>query len=259
MDRQAMLASFDEQLRCNPRPSDPRTIVEREAHLTRLIEPGGWAGILWCDLEGLVAEEVIAREIERFAEVPGEWEWKHYSYDAPAELPEHLIAAGFKPEQPETVLVADLAGQALGGELPEGVSIELLTDPSEVRSLLEMLDGVFGEGVRGLEQAMLEGIRREPPSTLAMAAMLEGVPIAGGRVELDGSEFAGLWGGATVPEWRHRGIFRALVARGAALAAQRGRRYGQVDALDTSRPILEGLGFIELAKTRPYTYAGATV
>jgi hypothetical protein len=36
------------------------------------------------------------------------------------------------------------------------------------------------------------------------------------------SEFAGLWSGSTVPGWRGRGAYRALVARRAQLAEQRG-------------------------------------
>ena len=69
-----------------------------------------------------------------------------------------------------------------------------------------------------------------------------------------GTEFAGLWGGGTLPEWRGRGIYRALVRYRAELAAQRGYRYLTVDASPDSRPILERLGFIRLAITTPYTW-----
>ena len=71
-----------------------------------------------------------------------------------------------------------------------------------------------------------------------------------------GTDFASLWGGGTLPEWRGRGIFRALVARRAALAAARGYRCLQVDALPTSEPILARLGFVRLATTTPYTHPG---
>ncbi len=82
-------------------------------------------------------------------------------------------------------------------------------------------------------------------------------PIAAGRLELPPSgEFAGLWGGGTVPDWRHRGVFRSLVAYRAAIARDRGFRYLQVDAAEASRPILERLGFVELAKTMPYRPLG---
>ncbi|MBO0514362.1 GNAT family N-acetyltransferase, partial [Streptomyces beijiangensis] len=63
-----------------------------------------------------------------------------------------------------------------------------------------------------------------------------------------------LWGGGTAPEWRGKGIYRALVAYRAAIAAERGYRYLQVDATDDSRPILERLGFTRLSTTTPYVY-----
>ena len=81
-------------------------------------------------------------------------------------------------------------------------------------------------------------------------------PIAAGRVEFHlGTEFASLWGGGTLPAWRRRGVFRALVAHRATLASARGFRYLQVDASPDSRPILERLGFVELATTTPFMHA----
>jgi GNAT superfamily N-acetyltransferase len=69
-----------------------------------------------------------------------------------------------------------------------------------------------------------------------------------------GTQFAGLWGGATRPGWRGRGIYRALVARRAQFAAARGVRFLQVDASDDSRPILERLGFVAITTTTPYVW-----
>ena len=62
-----------------------------------------------------------------------------------------------------------------------------------------------------------------------------------------GTEFAGLWGGgSTLPGWRGRGIYRALVGRRAQLAAQLGVKYLLVDASAASRPILGRLGFVPI-------------
>ncbi len=49
-----------------------------------------------------------------------------------------------------------------------------------------------------------------------------------------------------------KGIYRALVAYRARIAAERGYRYLQVDATDMSAPILRRLGFTELGTTTPY-------
>jgi GNAT superfamily N-acetyltransferase len=57
-----------------------------------------------------------------------------------------------------------------------------------------------------------------------------------------------------VPAWRSKGIFRALVGYRAGLAAARGYRYLQVDAMPMSRPILQRLGFQAVASTTPYMF-----
>jgi GNAT superfamily N-acetyltransferase len=73
-----------------------------------------------------------------------------------------------------------------------------------------------------------------------------------------GTDFAGLWGGATLKEYRGRGIYKALVAVRAADAIERGYTYLQVDASDDSRPILERLGFVAVTSTTPYIWRPST-
>jgi GNAT superfamily N-acetyltransferase len=100
---------------------------------------------------------------------------------------------------------------------------------------------------------------RETPELLHMVVVMAGdEPVSAARIEfIPGTDFAGLWGGGTVPAWRGKGIFRALVAYRAGVAAAAGYRYLQVDALPTSRPILERLGFQEVARTTPYVFTPA--
>ncbi|HEX9514884.1 MAG TPA: GNAT family N-acetyltransferase [Streptosporangiaceae bacterium] len=79
-------------------------------------------------------------------------------------------------------------------------------------------------------------------------------PVSAARTDfVAGTEFAGLWGGGTLPRWRRQGIYRALVRYRAELAAGRGFKYLTVDASEQSRPILERIGFERLAVTTPYT------
>jgi GNAT superfamily N-acetyltransferase len=68
------------------------------------------------------------------------------------------------------------------------------------------------------------------------------------------TEFAGLWGGSTLSQWRGRGIYRALAAARAQLAAARGVRYLQVDASRDSAPILRRLGFRAVTTTTPHVW-----
>ena len=93
---------------------------------------------------------------------------------------------------------------------------------------------------------------------VAVVAYVDGEPVSGGRVDFeDGVEFAGLYGGITLPEFRGRGLYRATVARRAELARERGYRWLYSDALPTSRPILERLGFVAITTTTPFVIPAA--
>ncbi len=70
----------------------------------------------------------------------------------------------------------------------------------------------------------------------------------------NGSQFAGLWGGATVEQYRKMGLYTAVVATRAQEAIKRGYRFLTVDASQMSRPILEKHGFQLLTHTTPYIW-----
>src|SRR5439155_4672686 len=104
---------------------------------------------------------------------------------------------------------------------------------------------------------MLESERAADPDSLAVvAAEADGEVVSAGWIRFErGTDFATLWGGATLPVWRGRGIYRALVAYRANLAAERGCRFIEVDASSASRPILERLGFVAVTTTTPYVWS----
>jgi GNAT superfamily N-acetyltransferase len=259
MDRQAVLAAFDEQIRRHPVPDAPDGRVEHDRDVVRRIGASdGWSGVTWSALDEANADAVIAEQIRRFAELSRPWEWKYYSYDRPSDLPSRLLAAGFTREPAETLLVAEIAGLRLEVPLPAGVELRAVVDEPGVDALVAVHDEVFGEDHAALGRALLEALRRRPGSVAAVVAFAGETPIAAGRVKFHaGTDFASLWGGGTLAAWRGRGVFRSLVAHRAALASARGFRYLQVDALPTSRPILERLGFVDLATTTPFVHTGA--
>lgn len=100
---------------------------------------------------------------------------------------------------------------------------------------------------------LLAQFAEAPDTFTAVVAMAGDVPVSAARMDFHpGTEFASLWGGGTLPEWRGKGIYRALIAYRTRIAAERGYRYLQVDASDQSRPILRRLGFTPLTVTTPY-------
>ena len=254
MDLLAVLAAFDGQMRRRP-VGGPGVRVEAGEHLTRTVgSDASWSTVVWSDLTPADADEVIRAEVARST---GSLEWKLYSHDQPADLPARLRAAGLTPEPAETLLVAEIADLDLPVAEPAGVRIVDVDDPSGVATMLRVHDEVFGPGSvhPGTAEAVRTALPQRPRPIQAVIAWAGDLPISAGRVEFhDGTDFASLWGGGTLPLWRGRGVFRALVGHRAVLARDRGFRYLQVDALPASRPILERMGFHPLAETTPWMY-----
>ena len=240
-----LLAAYDAQIRRRPVADWPDDVVEHADGVVRVVSARGWSGVTHTDLAGRDADAVIAAQIAR---IPGSWEWKHHSHDEPPDLPDRLLAAGFEAEETETLMVADLRTLAIDASPPPGVEVRQVDG---VADLIAVHDAVFGGDHAELAASVHEGLARG--TAVPVVAYAGATPVASGRLELQpGTEFASLWGGGTLPEHRGRGIFRALVARRAQLAAERGFRYLQVDAMETSRPIFERLGFSALATTTPF-------
>jgi GNAT superfamily N-acetyltransferase len=252
VNRPGVLAAFDEQMRRRP-VAGPGVRVEAEERLTRTVgTDGSWAAVVWSDLTEADADEAIAAEVAR---ATGSLEWKLYSHDAPADLPDRLEAAGFRPEPVETLLVAEIGDLDLPLAGPDGLRVETVEDATGVGTMLRVHDAVFGPGTT--HPSVIDGVRTaltlRPRPIEAVVAWAGEDAVSAGRVEFhEGTEFASLWGGGTLPEWRGRGVFRALVGHRALLARDRGFRYLQVDAMPTSRPILERMGFHPLAETTPW-------
>jgi GNAT superfamily N-acetyltransferase len=262
MDRAAVLAAFNQQVRQATAPDGTGATFTKTDVLVRRLAPPGQegSGIVWTDLDSADAgaDEVIAEQIGIFTGRAQPFEWKLYDYDQPADLADRLLAAGLVAEEPESFMVAEVAAvleQLRSAGLPDGVRVDRVTDPAGVAKMTEVSQLVFEEDRSELRESILAQLRTAPEMTGLFVAMAGDVPVCAARIEfLPDTEFAGLWGGGTLPEWRGRGIYRALVLYRAELAAQRGYRYLTVDASPDSRPILERLGFIRLAITTPYIW-----
>jgi len=113
-------------------------------------------------------------------------------------------------------------------------------------------EAIFDADCTATLAELAAGRRSGTSEQVGYMAMVHGEPASVGRLYTHaGSQFGGLYGGGTRPEFRGQGHYRATVAARSRDAAQQGVRYMLVDALPTSRPILERLGFVHLADTWP--------
>ncbi|MEV5529389.1 GNAT family N-acetyltransferase [Streptomyces prunicolor] len=256
MDHATVLALHDRELREGAQPDGPGARVERVGGVVRHVaDAHGWNGVLWSDLDETDADAAIAEQVAYFTELGRDFEWKLYGHDLPRDLGQRLTAAGFTSEPQETLMIGEVSALTLDAQLPDGVRLLPATDRAGVDLVADVHEKAFGTDSSRLRARLLDQLAAEPDTVVAVVALAGDEPVSAARMELvPGTRFAGLWGGGTVEAWRGRGIYRALIAHRARIAADRGYRYLQVDASDQSRPILERLGFSPLTMTTPYVY-----
>jgi GNAT superfamily N-acetyltransferase len=260
IDDEVLLCAYDEQLRGFANVGRPGITVERDGPVIRVA--GSFRGFVTgprdLGVTGADLDALIARQRDFFAARGQVVEWKTRGHDLPADLVTRLSAAGFVPEDSETVLIGVASDMAADPVLPDGVAVREVTAEADLSEIAAMESEVWAEDWSWLADDLITRIASAPADTAVFAVSDEAtgrVVSAAWLVFYPGTEFAGLWGGSTLAAWRRRGIYRALVAIRAQRAAARGVRYLEVDASEASAPILRQLGFRAVTTTTPYVWA----
>jgi hypothetical protein len=236
----------------------PGERIERDATVVHFISGGGRSTVTWSGLTDATADAAIAATIDRFARLgAGDWEWKHYSYDRPSDLPRRLLAAGFRDEPAEALMVAEIAGVA------------------------RCLAACGSAAVCGHERAgsrrpcagSRRSVRRGPLGSGPAPAGPAHAPAAnrGGRRlpwRVTRRSALGAWSFTSAPSSPGSGVALSSAAGEGAASSPRwwptARPWRQPGASGTCRfdaspecePILRYLGFVELATTTPFIHLG---
>ena len=238
MDAAEVRARFDAEVRANP----PAQIGRRTEWFDGVLRHTlSYNFIDWWDFGPDRAFEIAKREAAVYRPL-ADLKWKVYSHDAPANLGPALEAAGFAIEGRETFLALDLESPPAWPAPPDGVEVRRIIDSAGVADMTAVNAAAFGEPGNWTVEFLTQ--RLVDPTLSLWVAYADGRPVTSGRLELcPGTVFAGIYGGGTVPDFRGRGVYRALVAARAEEARRKGYRWLTVDARPTSRPILLRLGF----------------
>ena len=258
-DAASLLRAYDDQLREDgelgrtPRQQRHGPVIWAEPSWGGFVTYRSLGGVAGPALDRLIADTVAHFRDDTAVE---SFEWKTRGHDAPADLGTRLEAHGLVPEELETVMIGEATLLAVPVEV-EGVAVRRAGDGADLvddlTRMLALQEEVFGLG-RGprLAAALTELEAGDDEYWLAEA---DGTIVSAGRLSLvRGTEFAGLWGGATHEQWRGRGIYRALVAARAASAIDRGVTYLHSDCSPMSRPILERSGLVAVTTSTPYVW-----
>ena len=198
------------------------------------------------------ADVIIAEQAAHCRALGGEVEWKVYQHDGPPDLLSRVERHGFIAGQRETVLVLDLQRHPSWIDEPSPHLVVRVETERLVNLYRQAAEEIFGKEHAFTAGELLSGIKRGSIRHRAYIVVEGNSAVSIGRLYSNPqSAFGGLYGGGTLEQYRHCGLYRATVAVRARNAMAAGARYLIVDALPTSRPILENLGFVRLTDTWP--------
>ncbi|MFD2026099.1 GNAT family N-acetyltransferase [Promicromonospora aerolata] len=258
-DPSRLLRAYDEQLRTDA--ETPSAVsVTRLGPLRLVTFLGGRGFVTYRDLAGAdeaAVHALVEQAIALFRADGGitSVEWKSRGHDHAPGLHEALLAHGFVPEDPESIMIGEAAALAVDVPLPDGVTLRRITEEADVRAMSAMADEVFGDPASDKHANQLLHRLALDDGMELWVAEADGQIVTAGRLEpVADTEFAGVWGGCSRPEWRGRGIYRALTAARARSALARDKTLIHSDSTEYSRPILERYGFVRVSTTTPYAW-----
>jgi hypothetical protein len=233
-----------------PRPDEERVVTPRWAAFVGEV-PYRYHNVV--QRFRLAPEEVepAVAEVRALYRARGRTEitWEVGPSSTPADLLDRLSALGMTLDE-------EVAGMVLRRPLPDmpaAVTVEPVTDLAGFFAFTVVFRRCFGHGspdpteeevARDFERRRgREGAKRR------WLAFAEGKPVAAAEAILI-DELVVLSGGATLPEARGKGAYRALLSTRWQAAMERGTPVLVVKAGKMSRPILERLGFETVATVR---------
>jgi len=213
---------------------------------------GSWHNIAFAELTGENAEREIRDQVAHYRALGCSVEWTVYAHDGPADLLERLARSGFEIGQREAVMVLDAEQRPAWLQQRSGQRIEAVTTREQLRQFQLVSEEVFAGSHAAVLQELEAALAQGSQQLLGYLGFDAGVSASVGRLYVNaGSCFGGLYGGGTRRAHRGRGLYRAMVAERVNAALRLGARYIRVDALPTSQPTLERLGFRELSHAWP--------
>jgi len=241
MDLKRILALYDQDRR---RISLFDMQREETPHLVRHLSPSGDGLIIYSNLSSTNVEKVIQEQIAHFDSTGCDFSWVVFDHDTPANLKDRLLAHGFLTEEPDAILILDIEDLSQDLVKPINFDVQRISDPENIDDVLSIRQQIWQSDYSSMARSLAKRLVDDPESLGLYVAYVDGKPVSTAQISFfKKCHFAGLVHSATLPGFRGRGLYTALIAARVQEAKRRGIRFVDVDASPMSQPILEKLGF----------------
>ena len=213
-----LLAAYDAQLRARVPDRLPLGVtVERDGPLLRILgfEHGGF--VTYRDLGGLDGgdlDELIARQVQAFEKRSERFEWKLRRARSTPQTSRHDCArpASCRTTRRRLSSPPVRRRRRAARRFLTASTLREVSGSGDLERIAAMEEAVWGDDHGWLEAGLQGGARGRSGRDLAIVvAEADETVVCAGWVRFERpTDFATLWGGATLPQWRGRGIYRAI-------------------------------------------------
>jgi GNAT superfamily N-acetyltransferase len=200
--------------------------------------------------------QVIHQELEYFVPLNQPFTWKVYDHDLLPNLKNELVRHGFTPDNdPAAVMVLDVHKAPAFAHEPVQADIRRVDTLAGLKDVIHVLDKVWGGHNTWVNDRL--GRHLEIPGYLSVyAAYVNDEPASIAWTYFPHGQFAPLFAGSTIAEFRKRGLYTSLLETRLEEIRERGYRYAVVEAGAMSKPIVAKHGFQHLTTVYDYEWKG---
>ncbi len=195
----------------------------------------------------------ITSEIDYFSQLKLSFQWHSYSTDTPNILEKHLVQQGFIPEDTSSFMILDLS--AIDGQFSGTDMCIEVSDKQGIQDAVRVQKRVWGADCH-TQASHLIRLKEECPQKIHIYVIYQDEkPVSSAWLMCNpDSPFGSIWAGSTLPQYRGKGFYSALLGKRIQDAKAKGLQYLTIHASKMSKPLVEKQGFTEVARYTTYFY-----
>lgn len=255
MNTKSLLVRYDKDLRL--RISYPEAHKEITRDVVRIIRKSpGMNVVPFTFANESRLDHVIKQEVDYFLPMQQPFTWKVFDHDPLPGLKDKLASHGFAgDEDPADVMVLDVRNAPASVFEPAKIDIRHVTDVEGLKDVIHVLDNVWG-GHNTWVIDRLGGHLQIPGYLSVYVAYVEDQPASVAWTYFPHGEFATLFAGSTIADYRRQGLYTSLLSKRLQEIRERGYHFAVVETGSMSRPIVAKHGFQHLTTVHDYEWKG---
>jgi len=249
-----LLTLYNEQLRINIEyPEAKKEVTEDVVRFVR--KPPGMNFVSFTFAGDNELDRVIDEQLEYFIPKQQPFTWKVCEHDQQTTLVEKLLKRGFvyEDDDPGQIMVLNIHQAPSHLMQPVTADIRRIETLDGLKDVVHVLNHVYNNDNTWVFDRL--GGHLEISGYLSIyIAYVDGQPAAVAWTYFPQGQFALLFAGSTIAEYRNRGLYTSLLTKRLQEIRERGYQIAVVDASSMSRPIVTIHGFQYLTTLYDYEW-----